>query len=253
MRRTTITPRLPGIAAILAAALALAGCGSPKPAAGPDVNAVDAALLGNDADPALTAALRDQIMVDPMLVQQANDDAVRPPTMPASGAVPPDGIAQAAMPKDPLAGQTLRSAPAPSADCPQCAVARRALTLGALAGGQGGATAQCAGRVAYSAVWATRLPGSIPLIADARVIEAAGADGDGCRLRIVTFASAQPMQRLLDYYYTRATAAGFRAGHQADGAEHVLAGTKAGGGAFLALLRPHAGGGTEVDLMVDGG
>ena len=252
MRRTTITPRLPGIAAILAAALALAGCGSPKPAAGPDVNAVDAALLGNNADPALTAALRDQIMVDPMLVQQANDDAVRPP-MPASGAVPPDGIAQAAMPKDPLAGQTLRSAPAPSADCPQCAVARRALTLGALAGGQGGATAQCAGRVAYSAVWATRLPGSIPLIADARVIEAAGADGDGCRLRIVTFASAQPMQRLLDYYYTRATAAGFRAGHQADGAEHVLAGTKAGGGAFLALLRPHAGGGTEVDLMVDGG
>ena len=157
MRRTTITPRLPGIAAILAAALALAGCGSPKPAAGPDVNAVDAALLGNDADPALTAALRDQIMVDPMLVQQANDDAVRPPTMPASGAVPPDGIAQAAMPKDPLAGQTLRSAPAPSADCPQCAVARRALTLGALAGGQGGATAQCAGRVAYSAVWATRI------------------------------------------------------------------------------------------------
>ena len=85
------------------------------------------------------------------------------------------------------------------------------------------------------------------------MIEAAGADGDGCRLRIVTFASAQPMQRLLDYYYTRATAAGFRAGHQADGAEHVLAGTKAGGGAFLALLRPHAGGGTEVDLMVDGG
>lgn len=241
-------------------ALVLAGCGDAEqePAA-PVVAApvVDTAASAPAADPALTAALRDQIMVDPALVQQANADVVRPPTQPQSGALPPSDIAAAAH-AQPAAltaapGEALRSAPAPSGECRQCAIARRSLTLGALAEAQGGRAGQCAANVDYSAGWANRLPRGLPLYPDARVAEAAGADGAGCALRVVSFASAAPMQRLLDYYYTKASDAGYTAEHRADGAEHVLAGNRRGGGTFMATMRARADGGTDVDLMADGG
>ncbi|MCC2978769.1 hypothetical protein [Sphingomonas sp. IC4-52] len=199
-----------------------------------------------DRDPAIEAALRDQIMVDPKLVQQANADTLRPPAQPESLALPPETIADAA--HQPVAGQ-LRSAPAASPQCPQCAAARRALTLGALAASQG-TSADCVQQIAYSAGWANRLPAEVPLYPDARVLEAAGADGQGCALRVVSFVSAAPMQRLLDWYYTRTADAGYRAGHGTDADEHVLAGTRQSA-AFMLRLRPRAGGGTNVDLMVD--
>lgn len=248
---------------ILAALLLLAGCGggdAPANDQQAELAALDAELTGANVtgniassagDPALTAALRDQIMVDPALVEQANDDAIRPPTSPATGAVPPDGIATAA--QGPGEKDALRPAPPPSGSCPQCAAARRSLTLGALAETQGGRTGACAANVAYSAAWANRLPAGVPLYPDARVAEAAGADGQGCRLRIVSFASRAPLQRLLDWYFTKVSAAGYTLGHQADGAEHVLGGRSASGAAFLAVMRARGDGGTEVDLMADGG
>lgn len=241
----------------------LGGCGQPAAPTNDQqaaVAALDAELTagnvtGNMAssagDPALTAALRDQIMVDPALVEQANDDAIRPPTTPASGAVPPDGIAVAA--QGPAEKDAIRPAPPPSGRCPQCLAARRSLTLGALAEKQGGRTGACAANVGYSAAWANRLPAGVPLYPDARVTEAAGANGHGCRLRIVSFASRAPVQRLLDWYFTKVSAAGYTLGHQADGAEHVLGGKSATGAAFLAVVRAREDGGSDVDLMADGG
>ena len=244
-------------AMIALAPLAMAACGS-KPAPQADLDSLDAQLTNaaapaNGADPALTGALRDQIMVDPQLAQQANRDAVRPPTQPASGQVPPDDIATRTGAAE---TETLRSAPAAvrPGHCPQCVAAQQALTLGALAESQGGATGKCAKRVVYSAGWANRLPRGVPLYPDARVIEAAGADGQGCSLRVVSFNSAAPLQRLLDWYFTHTSAAGYSAAHQSDGQEHVLGGTRPnGGGAFMVTARPRAGGGTSVDLMADGG
>lgn len=233
-------------------ALLLAACGQT-----PDEKAAVADLdnsivqengASSASDPVLQSALKDQIMVDPRLVQQANADTVRPPAQPESGAVPPEGIADAA--HKPVAGE-VRSVPAPTGTCKQCAAARRALTLGALAASQG-ASAQCAANVAYSAAWANRLPQGVPLYPDAQVAEAAGADREGCALRVVSFASAAPMQRLLDWYYTRTAEAGYRAEHQAEGDEHVLAGTKEGA-AFMLIVKPRKGGGTTADLMADGG
>jgi hypothetical protein len=237
---------------LVLAPLALAACGGGgEPAPGNDLAALDRELTQANvtaaADPALRSALQDQIMVDPALTQQANADVIRPPAQPRSGGVPV-AAAPVAASVEAKVGQ-LRSAPAPTPGCPQCAAARRALTLGALAGAQGGG--RCAANVAYSAQWANRLPGAVPLYPDAQVVEAAGADGAGCRLRVVTFTSAASVQRLLDFYYTRTSAGGFTAQHRAEGDEHVIAGTKAGG-AFLAIVRPRAGGGSEVDLMADG-
>lgn len=239
-----------GLAAVVALAVSACGQTPDEQAALSDLNNTIAQDNGaaSTSDPALQSALKDQIMVDPRLVQQANADTVRPPAQPASGAVPPSGIADSA--HKPVVG-AVRSAPPPSGDCTQCAAAKRALTLGALAQSQG-ASAQCAANVAYSAAWANRLPQGVPLYPDAQVNEAAGADRPGCALRVVSFGSAAPMQRLLDWYYTRTSEAGYRAQHRAEGSEHVLAGTKKGA-AFMLILKPRAGGGTSADLMADGG
>lgn len=241
-------------AAALLLALLAAGCGGPgsEPsrtsgeAGDGSANQAQAADVGADRDPVAAAALRDQIMVDPRLVQQANADALRPPAQPESLALPPETVADAAFKAE--AG-ALRTAPAPADRCPQCAAARKALTLGALAASQG-ASADCVRTVAYSADWANRLPDEVPLYPDARVAEAAGADRQGCALRVVSFTSAAPMQRLLDWYYTRATAAGYRVGHGVENGDHVLAGTRPSA-AFMLRMQPRAAGGTNVDLMVD--
>ena len=234
-------------------ALALVACGK-TPASQQDLNSLDAELTasgaGNARDPALTAALADQIMVDPQLAQSSNGNAVRPPPRPDSGAVPPDGVATRIDPTDPA---TLKHAPAASGDCPECKAARGALTLGALAERQANPNAAaCAAAIGYGAGWASRLPADLPLYPDARLSEAAGADRNGCRLRVVSFASNAPVDRLIDYYYTRATNAGYSAGHRTDGAQHVLGGTR-GEDAYVVYVTARKGGGSDVDLVSNAG
>ena len=153
----------------------LAACGSPaQPPRELDQLDRELAAVNSTsptADPALRSALRDQIMVDPALVQQANGDALRPPPQPQTGMVAPDRV------MEPRAAERdrVRPAPPPTPNCPQCAAARRSLTLGALAESQGGRTAGCAEAVNYSAAWANRLPASVPLYPNARVAEAAAS------------------------------------------------------------------------------
>lgn len=228
--------------------LALAGCGGPAPD-----NSVDNGA--NAADPALTSALQDQIMVDPQLSRQANSDAVRPPSQPYSGGVPADGVAANT---DTVDNGKLLRAPAPVAagkDCTQCAAAREAVTLGGLAQRQKNAkTSGCASQLTYSAGWAQRLPADLPLYPQARVTEAAGTDGGKCRLRVVSFSTAQPMQTMLDWYYTRAIRGGYTSEHQVDGQEHILGGTRdRDDGAYVLFLTARSDGGTDVDLVANNG
>jgi len=238
------------ILASIALLAALAGC-SKQPASQQDLDSLDKELTqGNAAgrDPALTASLADQIMVDPALTQGSNANAVRPPNRPDPRAVPPADIARTDDRVDP---KTLRKAPAPTADCPECRAREGAMTLGALAGRQG-SQGSCAAKVAYSAGWANRLPADLPLYPGARLTEAAGADRDGCRLRVVSFASSAPMQKMLDYYYTRARAAGYSAGHSTDGRQHVLGGVR-GNDAYVVYVTARAGGGSDVDMVSNAG
>lgn len=225
--------------------LLLGGCGG---ANAPDngLDTLDAQLTqANATDPAVTAALQDQIMVDPTLTSQANGDAVRPPDRPYSAAAPAPTIAGGSAATD----EALQSAPAPGA-CPSCKGGREALTLAELASVQRGGNRQCANKVGYSAGWANRLPAAFALHPDARVTEAAGTDADGCRLRVVSFVIAQPVGQMVDWFYTRATKGGYSAEHQADGEQHVLGGTR-GDAAYAVFLSPE-GRGTSVDLIVDG-
>jgi hypothetical protein len=238
--------------ALLAMIAALAGCG--RSAREPDELAqLDRELAeanGLQRDPAVAAALGDQIMVDPRLLQQSNANSIRPPNRPDGGAVAPVDIA--ARPETaPPPGLT--PAPATKADCPECRARGGALTLGALAERQRDRrTAACAPRIGYSAAWVNRLPPAAALYPDARVIEAAGVDEPGCSLRIVTYRSSAPLQRVADWYGTTGRRAGYAAEHRVDGAVHAVGGTR-GGAAYLAYLRARADGGTDVDVIANGG
>lgn len=230
--------------------LALAGCGG----ADTTNNLMSDAELGNAADPAVTGALQDQIMVDPQLGRQANGDAIRPPAQPGSGGVPDDAVAANGAKLD-TAGLMKTPAPARGKDCPQCKAAREAVTLGGIAARQPDARIKgCAGSLQYSARWAQRLPADLPLYPQARVNEAAGAEGGKCALRVVSFSAAQPVDALLDWYYTRAMRAGYSAEHQTDGAQHILGGTRArDDGAYVLFLTARRDGGTDIDLVANNG
>lgn len=235
----------------LALALVLAGCGS----SGGDneqLAALDQSLAGDaanaDADPALTAALEDQIMVDPALSAQSNRDSVRPAGEPQRGAVPPAPAGQAPTPAE--TGKLLR-APAPT----DAQARPAAATLGALAQQQARTRGQaCDSNLNYSQQWAARLPADLPLYPRARVSEAAGRDGGDCAIRVVSFTTAAALQDVLDFYYTRGRRAGFASSHEKDGAEHLLGGVRErDGGAFVVIARARQGGGTEVDLLANTG
>ena len=121
----------------------LAGCGGSHDH-DQRIATLDAELTGANAnspanDPAVRAALHDQIMVDPALVGQSNADALRPPPQPPGQPLPSPDIAARAGPAE---TETLRHAPPATGTCKQCGAARRALTLGAVAE-RTGAPATC--------------------------------------------------------------------------------------------------------------
>ena len=144
----------------LAALLALGACGG---TAENNLAAIDNELLANGADPALTSALEDQILVDPNLVQQAHPNTVRPPETPVQAQYPA-GSAQVQQASD--------------------------------TGGAGGGA--CAGPFQYGAAWANRLPAGFPAYPGGRITEAAGNDGGRCR--VVTFTTADRYERVLEHY-----------------------------------------------------
>lgn len=234
--------------ALVFAACLLASCGK-QPAVQQDLNSLDRELAdhgaGNPRDPALTAALHDQIMVDPALTQSANTNVVRPPNR-------LDPLSIPVMPPrpDPVTAADLKPVPAATGDCAECRQVAGALTLGEIArrrAPSGPTGDACARGLSYSATWATVLPADVPLYPNAQVQEAAG--NDACGLRIVSFTSAAPIDRILGWYTARVTRAGYSAQHQAAGGQHVLGGTR-GDAAYIVYVTAAPGGGSDVDLLV---
>ena len=214
------------------AALALAACGQ-----GSEANNT----FANDADPALTSALEDQILTDPALAQQSNRLAVRPPETPTraeypvAGRQPPVRLASGNGPGAPGCTTCGGAAPAASPPPPAAGSCR------------GGAEFQ------YGMEWAGRLPAAFPPYPGGRVTEAAGQDRGECRVRVVTFRTADPHQRVIDWYHQRAVQAGYSAEQQGRGRDHVLGGVnQSSNGAYYLIVTPIAGG-SEVALIVNNG
>lgn len=198
----------------IAAALALAACST-------DAEESAQNQAGNDADPALTSALEDQILVDPGLAQQSNQNAVRTTETPSQAQYPAQGS----------------GSPAAGAET-------------ALARGDASCTAES--QFDYGNGWVQRLPDAFPVIPGAKVTEAAGNDKGGCRARVVTFTTGHDWQRVLDWYHTRAVRAGYSSEQQVRDGDRILAGTANHGGAYFLIVTPKQQG-AEVALIVNNG
>lgn len=202
---------LPLRSAAVAGLLALAACGG---GAENNISALDNELLANGADPALTSALEDQILVDPNLVQQAHPNSARPPETPVQAQYP--------------AGQGGR-------------------------GGARANLPDIGANFEYGAQWAQRLPAEFPIYPGGRVTEAAGNNRDARRLRVVTFRTTDSYDRVLGYYRGIVTRAGYDAEQQRRGADYVLGGTNARtDGAYYLIVTPMQNG-SDVALIVNNG
>lgn len=230
----------------LSLALILAAC-----ADAPDEDplaALERELAADAGDPAVATALADPIMADPTLSARASTNAVRPPSGPYTAAIPASDVAARGSTADLFAREKLETPPvADEEGCTDCATARDAKTLVALASPLAG---QCASRLTYSNGWATLLPDAVPLIPNARVVEAAGVEDRSCDLRVVRFWSDLPQETLIAWYFTRTKAARYAANAQADTVGQRLSGRHADGSRYIVFVDPREAGGSDVALVV---
>jgi hypothetical protein len=209
----------------LAGLLALAACGGAG--GGNNLTAIDNELIANSVDPALTSALEDQIAVDNNLNQQAHPNSARPPETPAQAQYPAD-----ARPGESGGARAERAAAGGGPAAPPSA-------------------ASCGGAFDYGPQYAGRMPAEFPAYPGGRVTEAAGNDHGDCRMRVVTFTTADPPGRVLERYRSLAARGGYSAEQRQRGGDQVLGGTK-GDSAFYLIVTP-AGAGADVALIVNEG
>jgi len=210
----------------IAAALALGACG-PRQDEG-NLAGLGNGVAGKDADPALINALHDQIAADRNLDNQSNRNAVRTAETPSRTQYPEPAVGRDGAGRPPV----------------------RPAGGGQVAGGPG-----CPGAAQfdYNMKWAGRMPALLPLYPGGRIAEAAGSDRGGCRMRVVSFTTADAPPRVIDYYDDRAVRAGYSSERQTRGADSVLGGTNADGGAFYVIVTPLRSGGSDVALIANNG
>lgn len=242
MKTLTSLPARMSLATTLSAALLLAGCGG----------ANKDAPVPAESDPAVTGALGDQIMVDPNMsgnngaAVTANGGQIELPPQQRT----PEAIQAARDEAMVQSGGTLKSAPAPRTGT-TASLVESAATAAQVAQEAKAASADCTKKAQYSATWAGKLPKDLPVYPRGAVQEAAGTDADGCHLRIVNYLSPVTPREVIDFYYTKATAAGYGAEYRMDGSDHVIGGRKSGQ-AYVVYARKLGNGLTEVDLVASG-
>ena len=225
-------------------ALMLAGCGSKDDEAAP---------VGTD--PALARALAAPMMVDPDLVSRDNAASAIAGGGPGAVDIPPfepnaEAIAAARAEAEKLVGGKLIAAPA-AADGSD-PVLRDAVTAVQRARAVKGPGRDCGEKADYAMAWSLRLPAAFAIYPRGHLLEAAGSDRDGCRLRVVRFVTPVEPGAVIDFYYSRIRAARLGARHVAGGGVHLLTGS-GGGAAYAVQARQRSDGMTETDIVVNGG
>ncbi len=234
--------------ATIAPMLALAACG--------DEDAVPDLAVDN-SDPLMSAALADQIMVDPDMINRNNANlAASFPLQDGSIPQPDDGAAAIAAARSEalvmVGGRmAMRNAPPPQrvdGQLPPDAV----LSVAARAASAGQGAQDCAAIAEFSAMWAARMPEVFPVYPRAAVQEAAGTDHGACKLRAVNFSTPVALSEVMDFYFTRATSSGFSTQRVVQDGDDILGGTS-GPSSFMVFARSLPDGMTSVDLVTNGG
>jgi hypothetical protein len=224
--------------------LLLAACGTQAPVAVPD------------DDPALAAALAGPILTDPDLVgQNRANSAVALPSqdnfLPSVDAGP-EAIDAARNEALELVGGPgrMRRAPDPE-ELKTTPPAKTSHNLTELAAATAGLRAFCGQGLQQTAMWAARMPAAFPVYPRGAVQQAAGTDRADCKLRAIEFVTPVPLDEVVDFYYTRAAAAGFSAKHSRGDDEAALTGNKSGA-VYDIHFRRLPSGNTAVDLLTSG-
>lgn len=237
--------RLRILATLLApAALGLAGCGSDK----------QQAIVGQGADPLPAHALAGLLMADPDLnsrnkalvgIAGGGPEVTELPLFENSAEV----IAAAKAEAQQVAGGNIAAAPLPG-DGSNPAL-RDGVTAVQRAAAVKGPGSNCGAKATYDMAWSLRLPQAFPIYPRGHLIEAAGNDGDGCRLRVVRFITPVDPAAVIDFYHTLARVAKFDARHQQAAGTEQIEGNK-GTAAYAVQARLREDGLTEADIVVNG-
>ncbi len=202
-------------------------------------------------DPVIARALHDPLMSDPDLASrnEANAaigfaDSHALPVLPAGSAESQaarealrlDLLGTGAIPELPPANEGAGGKPlGPMASAADLLAAVDAL-------------ARCAGVLKEDFLFAASLPPVAAIPPGAMVVQAGGSDTQGCRLRIIRYRSAAPIDDLLQYHYARASRAGLSAARYA-APEDIVAAKGQGTERLTVHIRPAAGGLNGVDLI----
>lgn len=225
---------MPRFALPLILTLAACGKGAPVPEA------------DEARDPAIVAALADPIMIDPDLASQNRGNAAIALDSFASvplDAASPESIAAAKADAARLAGGMIRTAPDPAGEDEPFAPA---ITAGQIAAALAGNPDGCLENLRYGYGWAAQFHPALPIYPRGHVQEAAGTAG--CGLKAAVFSTPVEPAAVIDFYFTRASTAGYSAQRRRAGEVEVLAGTK-GGAAYLVRVGSRNGL-SQVELAV---
>lgn len=218
-------------------------------AEGEDAHRADAALIA--ADPVIARALHDPLMSDPDLASRNEANALLggadSSALPVFAATPE--AARAA--REAARIELLEAGPIP--ELPLARSEERGKALGAMASAADllaalGAPATCAARLEEDFALAAKLPPAAALPPLAMVVQAGGAAGGDCDLRIIRYHSAAAPKEVLLYHYARARRAGLSAERYAV-PEDIIAAEGARGETLVVHLRTGVHGLTAVDLL----
>lgn len=211
----------------------------------------DSDPLGEEMDPASEQALNDNLMTDPDMAGSNEANAALSGT--GNAAVPkidssPEAVRAARARALELVGGVDSMNPAPTAkrlaaNAPDSAAIIASARAAVAPGG-----ANCAEQVNYTTAWAAKLPPAFPVYPRGNTQEAAGTDEGACDLRIVTFVTPVPLSDVIDFYHSRALAAGYSAEHVRKAGDTVLSGLR-GQSSYVVYGRELPSGATEIDLV----
>lgn len=201
------------------------------------------------ADPAMSKALDEQIMIDPDLVDQNMASSAINISSP-DGSLPTNETGPQALADARAAALIEIGGPGKMLKAPEPA------SEGLPAGAGAAAASKCAVEAEDTMQWAARMPPAFPVYPHGAVQQASGTDASGtdaldCALRIITFITPVPGGEVIDYYYTRAMRAGFSAHRVRDGEEDILSGDK-GSAAYKLSVKDAGSGATKVELVTRG-
>jgi hypothetical protein len=215
------------------------------------------APVQREGDPAMAIALNGPLMTDPDLVglNQANMAAMLPEE---DGSIPiedasPELVSAAKAEALAMVGGPGRMKHAPEVGgAAGASNALAALSAEGRAWATSGVDTTCSSALRYTASWAARMPEIFPVYPRAAVQEADGTDAGRCNLRGVTFTTPVPLQDVLNFYFTRASNAGYSA-QQGLTADYRSLGGGKGSSGFAVYAAAGPDGMTSVDLVTTGG